>query len=510
MPATDSRAYSMPGVLELRSSPSFPTPLTPLTSLQPAASGSSSSSSDAPTTTSSPEQSPVSPSYLLSLSSRSLGFLPGNAVSVAAYRPSSSPTSKDPIPQVLLLYPLAVRERSQGCDVGRPGSSRRGRRHGRIEGVGNRVVKDKNKDEEEEGQGQGADGQHDEGAAAAADDDDDQASDKKRKGASAPSYHDWTLPPPPPSPSSSSSSSPLSSSPPQLIVEPFPTLYWLIDSSLSRAISVLEDASQGVTVLTKRLRQSPEHAEAMRRASRAYGTTRWRMLEESTSRGEGRGGGGGGGEKDLEEEEENTAGEADVCKELVRRGWDLKLRPFQSSSSPPLPSSSSSSPSEAAAGSAAVPAVVSGVSAVFSSSYQKKSASLVVGSGVGGVSDSGTVRCLHMHVAHYLAQLAAGRGGTDDDEANVVGRWTIEWLVERGLWGSDNCPTDLTHSTKTKTKTTTTTTTTSTTETHEKEVEEVGGGGDRTERRRPADDGNNNNNNTANTTNNASTNPKAV
>lgn len=62
-----------------------------------------------------------------------------------------------------------------------------------------------------------------------------------------------------------------------LVVEPFPTLYWLTDPLLRTLVSKLELNSMGVT-LGKRLGTEPDALASMTKANQAYGQERYNLL----------------------------------------------------------------------------------------------------------------------------------------------------------------------------------------------------------------------------------------
>jgi hypothetical protein len=78
---------------------------------------------------------------------------------------------------------------------------------------------------------------------------------------------DWTIPSPTPSLT--------------LLLEPFPTTFWLLDPLLIRAISVVEDIHNGVKTLEKRLAGDEQAQEEMAMAHKAYADTRLSLLSDS-------------------------------------------------------------------------------------------------------------------------------------------------------------------------------------------------------------------------------------
>jgi len=159
--------------------------------------------------------------------------------------------------------------------------------------------------------------------------------------------------------------------PPQQIIEPFPTLYWLTSPLLRTYISKLEISKEfNVPKMEQRLRSSPSHLSQMERAHESYGSKRWELL--------------------------TPADRANIEK----RGWKGALDERR---------------------------------------------------GVAGIRRRDCVKCLHAHAAHYLAQVAERRGGRaatadDDDEnakrggevggglegddLNLVGKWTMEAVLD--------------------------------------------------------------------------------
>ena len=174
-----------------------------------------------------------------------------------------------------------------------------------------------------------------------------------------------------------------------LIVEPFPTLYWLIDPELHRAVSILEDSERGVACLQKRLL---DHIAA----------------STSTS-----------AKKSNDDAILPTSSNPMSAPHLsyASRRWSLLSVPLTNSASSSLD-------------------VVDPHSFYLSEVLARRWDKTLTSTGIGGCRDDTNIRCLHMHVAHFLAQKGVGGGGGE----NLIGRWTVEWLVEKGLWREDNQP----------------------------------------------------------------------
>jgi len=153
-----------------------------------------------------------------------LGYLPGNAICVAA-RAQHVPLLPvdDNVPIVLKLYPLAIRDAYAGGKSG--GRKFKGRRRGK--------------------------------SMSATADNETAATDPKDE---AIGQHDNTK-----------EGSPL--------LEPFPTHYWLTHPILRTLTSKLE-LSDHVRVMEERLRSDPKALESMHRAHHAYGQQRWESLTE--------------------------------------------------------------------------------------------------------------------------------------------------------------------------------------------------------------------------------------
>ena len=205
-----------------------------------------------------------------------LGFVPGNAVRVAARLPRElvasgvratcsnddrRGTQQYPQPAVVELYPMAVRESYRGGKT--DGRAFKGRRRGNMR----------------------AEGKDDEVAASEI----IASGTKKRKkdrawlvesSANAPyrtvenygvksSTHDTN---------ENDRRETIERSPTvRRIIEPFPTLYWLTSPLLRTQISKLE-ISKGVPAMEDRLRSNPEYLRQMERAHISYGRRRWELL----------------------------------------------------------------------------------------------------------------------------------------------------------------------------------------------------------------------------------------
>ena len=176
------------------------------------------------------------------LLTRQLGFIPGNAVNVAARvedcpglhllktidkysadttandRASSSATTAS-APTVLRLYPLAIRD---ACPKRKYKSRQRGQ-------IGTAEDEKKNKRES----------------------------------------RDWILDGGDDNESSG-------------VIEPFPTQYWLTDPRLRMLISMLEISDdRNVKTMEARLRSNPECLQSMERAHKSYGEERWLLLTDA-------------------------------------------------------------------------------------------------------------------------------------------------------------------------------------------------------------------------------------
>lgn len=66
------------------------------------------------------------------------------------------------------------------------------------------------------------------------------------------------------------------------IIEPFPTQYWLTDPRLRMLISALEISEDcNVKTMEAKLRSNPEYANSMERAHKSYGQERWLLLTDA-------------------------------------------------------------------------------------------------------------------------------------------------------------------------------------------------------------------------------------
>lgn len=154
---------------------------------------------------------------------------------------------------------------------------------------------------------------------------------------------------------------------------PFPTLYWLCNAEIGRAVADLERRGY-VKVLEARLRSSGEDAvEQFRRCHDEYGRERWGTLTEEDRAMLEKGGDGGEGD--------DGTGVNERMVNMIRwsgvAGTDYSARP---------PSEEEGAGEDSISGVAFVP----------------------------------SVKCLHAHYAHYRS------GG----ETNIVGMWTHEILTE--------------------------------------------------------------------------------
>ncbi|GMH63554.1 hypothetical protein TL16_g03744 [Triparma laevis f. inornata] len=126
------------------------------------------------------------------------------------------------------------------------------------------------------------------------------------------------------------------------IVEPFPTIYWLVSSRWRRLASILEDKHNGVKVLQERLKSLGKEG-VMTQAHDGYVQHLSKTLRE----------------------------EDHAYIQRFHASWFPATR------------------------------------------------------GVGGLRrEGGGLRCLHMHLAHWLG----GQG--DGGEFNIIGKWTEEWALE--------------------------------------------------------------------------------
>lgn len=153
-----------------------------------------------------------------------LGYLPGNAICVAAraQQVPSLPVEGD-VPIVLKLYPLAIRDVYAGGKA--DGRKFKGRRRG---GPSPTL-------------------------------DDDAATDEVDESKSQESGKEESS-----------------------LLEPFPTIFWLTHPILRTLTSKLElGKTDNVTVMEARLQSNPQAMESMVRAHRAYGQERWKTLMET-------------------------------------------------------------------------------------------------------------------------------------------------------------------------------------------------------------------------------------
>lgn len=181
-----------------------------------------------------------------------LGFLPGNAVCVAARLSaefSQSTTPKDQsqqlhAPSVVKLYPMVIRDSYHGGKT--DGRKFKGRRRGGMRTVDTKSVstsdatKEVNNSVEEN-----------------AEDFTDQLSKERC----------WFID------SGTTNRS--------QIIEPFPTLYWLTSPILRSHISQIElSKTHGVQMMEQRLKSSTHFLEQMARAHNSYGEARWALLTD--------------------------------------------------------------------------------------------------------------------------------------------------------------------------------------------------------------------------------------
>ena len=181
-----------------------------------------------------------------------LGFIPGNAVNVAArvedcpnlhllkiidrysadtiIDPASSASASAPsAPTVLRLYPLAIRD---AC----PKRKYKSRQRGQIGAA------------EDEKKNDGSD-------------------TKKSKTRES---RDWVL-------DGDDDDNEISG-----VIEPFPTQYWLTDPRLRMLISMLEISDDcNVKTMEAKLRSNPEYLQSMERAHKSYGEERWSLLTDA-------------------------------------------------------------------------------------------------------------------------------------------------------------------------------------------------------------------------------------
>jgi len=69
------------------------------------------------------------------------------------------------------------------------------------------------------------------------------------------------------------------------VIEPFPTQYWLTDPRLRMLISMLEISDdRNVKTMEAKLRSNPEYFQRMERAHKSYGDERWSLLTDADRR----------------------------------------------------------------------------------------------------------------------------------------------------------------------------------------------------------------------------------
>eukprot|EP00579_Thalassiosira_antarctica_P016907 CAMPEP_0201934760 /NCGR_PEP_ID=MMETSP0903-20130614/34248_1 /ASSEMBLY_ACC=CAM_ASM_000552 /TAXON_ID=420261 /ORGANISM="Thalassiosira antarctica, Strain CCMP982" /LENGTH=433 /DNA_ID=CAMNT_0048475033 /DNA_START=28 /DNA_END=1326 /DNA_ORIENTATION=- len=220
-----------------------------------------------------------------------LGFIPGNAVCVAArlskefdavFKSQSSNSNNDgqekeatmensleiiknelAQPSVVKLYPMVVRESYRGGKS--DGRAFKGRRRGamRVKGKG-----------DDEGSAVGAVGSQDKGEPNTS-----ERSKKERSWVveSSTNINQDTTPAHDTNPPHNGKNN--QQEPPQQIIEPFPTLYWLTSPLLRTFISKIEiSKDNGVVKMEERLRSSPSFLSQMERAHKSYGKHRWELL----------------------------------------------------------------------------------------------------------------------------------------------------------------------------------------------------------------------------------------
>ena len=181
-----------------------------------------------------------------------LGFIPGNAICIAAREMQSSNST----PSVVKLYPLAIRESYKGGKS--DGRAFKGRRRGthhdrkkKKEDRAWRVVNDNNN-------------------ATSSIKSEDATGDIGTKSSSQKSEQESASLQEEPNNNSSTN---------EQIIEPFPTLYWLTSPTLRATISKLELSKEyNVQCLETKLRSSPMYLQQMKRAHESYGTTRYELL----------------------------------------------------------------------------------------------------------------------------------------------------------------------------------------------------------------------------------------
>jgi len=125
-----------------------------------------------------------------------------------------------------------------------------------------------------------------------------------------------------------------------LVVEPFPTIYWLTCPVLKAFVSTLEQGDKyTVRHMEDRLKRLPDALSCMKEAHMSYGIERWSLLTNSDRQ--------------------------SICD----RGWEASLNENR---------------------------------------------------GIAGITRPETVKCLHTHLAHYLA----------GETQNCIGEWTLEALKQ--------------------------------------------------------------------------------
>jgi hypothetical protein len=186
----------------------------------------------------------------------------------------SSPGNPDLLPAVLELYPLNVRERNVKKKKG-----------------GGKKVK-----AEEEGQGEEEQDASQEAAASDEEPNDAKPRDektgprkKRRRGTNGDKASlEFLAYAPPPTPAGLIPVTTISAENPEysaethpvsLILEPFPTIYWLTNPSLKRAISIIEDTHLGVPTLEKRL--TADDVAQMKAAHEKYAAHRLSLITEA-------------------------------------------------------------------------------------------------------------------------------------------------------------------------------------------------------------------------------------
>lgn len=211
-----------------------------------------------------------------------LGFIPGNAICVAARHSKEldALVEEQQQPSVLKLYPMAVRESYRG---GRSdGRAFKGRRRGAM-----RVEECKEQNDTDTGSAT-----HDVNEAQSSGNGRENRKDRA-----------WLVESPRTAKSDQSNEEVVSTNDtvhnnnnernnhrqeeeeeaqtPRRIIEPFPTLYWLTSPTLRCAISKLEiSKDHNVAKMEERLRSSPDHLRQMERAHKSYGRQRWEILTD--------------------------------------------------------------------------------------------------------------------------------------------------------------------------------------------------------------------------------------